>query len=242
MRALHLKTKPNQKRASGGFTLMEVTIAFTILAVMMTLNYRILKGVVTAKELIDDRRDGMYIANSLLTRMSRELQLAVKRPLLPPCDTAGAPAASPAAGSPAAPVFISQNDLEGTSITFSGREAGQYIPDGGTHSGVVQITYRMAPDPERKGSQDAAYVLVREEIPHVKPLTKACKNVLRFPISNNLVSIQFRFFDSKANQWIDTWSTENANRLPGIIEFTVALRSPRGSVQSYTSAVHVAGG
>lgn len=250
--ARHSIKTPAKRRSSSGFTLMEVTIAFTILAVMMTLNYRILKGVVTAKELIDDRRDGMFIANSLLTRMSRELQLAVKRPILPSCDTASAGTSSssdqaqsasgsnPSQSSFGRPVLISQSDLEGSSITFLAKEAGQYIPDGGTHSGVVQITYRVAQDPDQKGSQDATYLLVREEIPNSKPLSKACKSVLRFPISNNLISLQFRFFDGKAREWGDTWTGQQAIRLPEIIQFTVALRSPRGTVQSYTTAVHVA--
>ncbi|MFN9960808.1 MAG: hypothetical protein ACK55I_47610, partial [bacterium] len=65
-------------------------IAIGILAVMMTINYRILKGITQAKKLIEDRREGMYIANSVITRLTREIQLAVKEPIMPKCSTVSA--------------------------------------------------------------------------------------------------------------------------------------------------------
>jgi prepilin-type N-terminal cleavage/methylation domain-containing protein len=239
----------SSKRATGGFTLLEVTIAVAILAVMLTLNYRILKGVISAKQLIDDRRDGMYIANSVLTRMVRELQLTAKRPILPSCDSASAqsPAASPTdtpsptdpSQSGIKPVLLGEAGLQGASITFLAKEAGQYVPDGGTHAGVVQITYRVAQDPEQKSSQNPGFVLVREEIPNTRPLAKACKSVLRFPITNNLVDLRFRFYDGKTNQWSESWTGQQSTKLPEIIQFTISLKSPAGTVQSYTTSVHI---
>jgi prepilin-type N-terminal cleavage/methylation domain-containing protein len=237
------------ERASQGFTLLEVTIAIAILAVMLTLNYKILKGVIGAKQLIDDRRDGMYIANSVLTRMVRELQLAVKRPILPSCDSAMAqnpatnPGDTPNPTDPqqpgSKPVLIGEAGLNGASITFLAKEAGQYIPDGGTHAGVVQITYRVAKDPEQKGSGDDGLVLVREELPNTKPLARACKSVLRFPITNNLVDLRFRFYDGKTKEWSEAWTGQQSTKLPEIIQFTISLKSPAGAVQSYTTSVHI---
>ena len=243
--------QPRVKRTGNrGFTLLEVTIALAILAVMLTLNYKILRGVITAKQLIDDRRDGMYIANSVLTRMVRELQLTVKRPLLPECTSApGAsqspsPADTPNPADPAAPsgvkpVLLSESGLDGASITFLAKEAGQYVPDGGTHAGTVQITYRVAKDPNQSGSPDGGLVLVREEIPNTKPLAKACKSVLRFPITNNLTGLSFRFYDGRKKMWTDSWSGPQSSMLPEIIQFTISLKSPAGAVQSYTTSVHI---
>ncbi len=71
----HIRKLPRSSSQSG-LTLLEVILAISILAIMMSLNYRILVGIVEAKTAIDDKREGMFIANSVLTRISRELQLA----------------------------------------------------------------------------------------------------------------------------------------------------------------------
>ena len=185
----------------------------------------------------------MYIANSVLTRLSRELQLAVKRPILPSCqsannNTAGAPPTDQA-NTGIRPVLLGESGPNGTSITFLAKEAGQYIPDGGTHSGVVQINYRAAKDPDKKDAQDSGLLLIREETPNTKPLIKACKNILRFPITSNLMGLEFRYFDGKSKEWSETWDSQRAVRLPDIIQFTVRLKSPAGEIQTYTSAVKV---
>lgn len=242
------RPRPDQQH---GFTLVEVILAIAILAVMMTLNYRILKGITQAKRLIDDRREGMFIANSVLTRMSKELQLAVKRPLLPPPGTSPGVGSSsstpppPPSGSddpnvPAPgrqPYLSGKNDIEGTSIVFMAKDAAQFIPGGGTSAGVVQITYRTAKDPENNDRDTLS--LVREEIPNVKPVAKGYKNALRFPITNNLVSLSFRFYDNQDKQWIPSWDSSHATRLPEIIEYTITLKSALGAMQTYTSAVKV---
>jgi prepilin-type N-terminal cleavage/methylation domain-containing protein len=238
------------RTGAAGFTLLEVTIAIGILAVMLTLNYRILKGVISAKQVIDDRRDGIYIANSVLTRMVRELQLTVKRPILPPCESAStqnqapSPADPPNPADPSQqgalkPVLLAESGLDGGSITFLAKEAGQFVPDGGTHAGIVQITYRVAKDPNQSSSSNGGLVLVREEIPNTKPLAKACKSVLRFPITNNLVSLRFQFYDGRKKTWSESWSGPQSSMLPEIIQFTISLRSPAGAIQSYTTSVHI---
>lgn len=228
-----------------GFTLIEVALAISILAVMVVLNYKILTSIIEAKQLLDDQRDGMFIANSLLTRLSRELQLAsAGRPLLPSCDAAGS-ASNSGSGNQATsgPRYVligeekSSSNVRGDTITFLARDAGQYIPDGGTHSGVVQITYRVEPDPDQKGVKDATQLLVRDEVPYRQPVARACQDALHFPITKNLVGLEFNYFDKKANQWSSSWNNEKAAKLPQIVQFKVTLRSPGGHEETYTSAV-----
>jgi hypothetical protein len=234
--------RDNTSHPEHGLTLVEVIFALAILAFMVSVNYKILIGVIASRQLIDDRREGMYIANSVLTRLSREIQLAVKQPLLAPCGSANTGGASNAGGpgsTTGQPSLIGESGIGGTTLTFQAKDAGQHIPDGGSHAGVVQITYRVAEDPEQKGGQGAGLVLVREEIPNTRPLAEACKKALRFPITNNLVSLRFRFFDARTNEWTDAWTAAQGNRLPKVIEFTVAIRSPAGKVNTYTSAVHL---
>lgn len=181
----------------------------------------------------------MYIANSVLTRMAKELQLAVKRPLLPPPSSAASAAAAPAPGAASGPkpCFQGTSSIEGSSVTFIAKDAAQFVPNAGTNSGIVQISYRTAKDPDQ--ADPSLLSLIREEIPNIKPVARAYKNALRFPITNNLVALSFRYYDNQDKQWVQAWDEARMMRLPAIIEFTVVLRSPLGTTQSYTSAVKV---
>ncbi len=221
---------------------------------MLGINYKVIQGIIESKAILDDQRDGMFIANSVLTRLSRELQLADNeeggRRLIASCDNLPAPSSSgpAAAQTPTGPQPILIGDeksvgtgARGDTLTFLAREGGQYVPDGGSHSGVVQITYRAEPDPEQKGN-NATLLLIRDEMPYRKPSDLACKNAIRFPITNNLVSLQFWYFDKKNNEWVDSWTDQRSFRTPSMIQYQVKLRSPGGQIQSYTSTVALASG
>lgn len=232
----------------SGFTLIEVALAISILSVMVLLSYKTIRGLIEVKLLLDDKRDGMFIANSVLTRLSREIQLATKdRPLLPPCDSVammmpGALAANPtpAPATGPQPVFRSEegSTSEGPSLTFLAKEAGQYVPDGGTHTGIVQITYRIADDPDQKGAREPTRLLIREEVPYHRSAPKACAGAIRFPITKNLVSLKFQFFDKQNESWSSTWSANQSTKLPDIVQFSLTLATPQG-LETYTTALPI---
>ena len=250
----YLPEQPTRKlprsSSQSGLTLLEVILAISILAIMMSLNYRILVGIVEAKTAIDDKREGMFIANSVLTRISRELQLAtIDGGLLPGCDSAGALSTQPPGGSGAGAavrqVFKGEQGSAGgaqgggATLTFLAKEGGQYIPDGGTHSGVVQITYRVEPDPDQKGEKNPTLLLVRDEVPYGKNVQRACANAIHFPITKNLVSLEFQYFDKKTEEWSAEWSEGKTVSPPAIVQFKIDLRTPEGNLESYTSAVSI---
>ena len=217
---------------SKGFTLIEVILAISILSIMVVLNYRMIKNLIDAKLIVDDKREAMFVANSVLSRLTRELQLAVTKPtLLPPCDQPGAP--------PPTTAFVATAGAQGNGavLTFSAREAGQYIPQGGTRSGVVQLTYRVESDPDSKGDKTAGLLLIRDEIPNRNPVQAACNNLIRFPITSNLVSLEYKFYDKKTRQWSDDWSGPKSSPLPDIVQFSLTLKSPKGDIDTYTTAV-----
>jgi hypothetical protein len=211
-------------------------MALGILSVMVLLNYGIIKSLVESKVEIDDRRQAIFVANSVLNRLTRELQLAGKDPKLPPpCD------GSSTARSNA--VLIGEGGSasggKGASLTFSAKEAGQFMINGGTHSGAVQLTYRVAPDTDENNQSTGGVVLLREEIPNRQPFQLACKDIIRFPITNKLVNIQFMYYDKKAQSWESSWTEQRSSTLPDAIQVSVTLKSDRGNVQTYTTAVQL---
>ena len=223
----------NNRGHQSGFTLVEVTIAIGILAVMGVINYTMLINMVESKAAIDDQRQSVFVANSVLSRMTRELQLAGKDPRLPPpCD-------NPTTQRQNA-TLLGENGgqgSEGPSISFSAKDAGQHVHNGNSHSGAVQITYRAAPDPEKKGDKEASLMLLREEIPNRAPFDQACKEAIRFPITNQLVKLEFKFFEKRSGEWSSEWTGQKAANLPDIVQFTIWLKSDKERISSYTSAV-----
>lgn len=238
-------------------------MALTILSLIVLTSYQLLKSVIEAKVVLDQNREATFIGNSILTRLTRELQLAeVGRPLLQDCSSSSssAPSSAPATG-PAptttgtpAPTGGTQINLigeeksiglseRGDSITFLAREGGQYVPDGGTHSGVVQITYRVEKDPDQPDSNSKpSYLLIRDEMPYRKPVSKACADAIRFPISKDVLSLEFSYYDKKSESWQNEWGTGKFIKLPQMIQFKLKLKGPEDTVRIYTTAVAVRGG
>jgi len=230
------------KQGENGLTLIEVIIAIAILAVMVTLNYQMLRGIVTAKELIEDRRDAMYIANSLLTRLSRELQLAVAIPGRNIFNCPDGPVAAPPPqnqGASPARYLSGESDERGATIQFMAKGAGQQTADASGQTGVVMLKYSMQQDPERRSERDAPLALVRSDTPSSGQILRDCAKEIHFPVTNNLVAFSLRFYDNKTKSWTTNWDEQRGGKLPIIIEFTVSLLSPKGNVITATSAVRV---
>lgn len=226
-----LKTPP-------GFTLLELVFALLIFALMLSFAYGGLTSVMRTKGLLDDSREARSITNSILLRLTRELQLAsAGQPLMPRPDEVGGE------GRRATRLLGERerlrNDQRGDSITFTATEGGQYVMDGSTHTGLVQITYRVEEDPEQRGEKDATYYLIRDETPYKRPFDKAFEQTMTFPVTKQLEAFELYYFDPDKGQWVDEWSAENNASMPAMIQFTVKIRTPSGKRESFTTAVPV---
>jgi len=233
-------SKGMTSRNNSGFTLIEVIIAIAIVAAMVLLNYQLLRGIVKAKELIEDRRDVMYIANSLLTRLSRELQLALAAPQHPlfECPDGPVSAPPPTNGGPQR-FLLAESDGKPGSILFMAKGAGQQTADSSGQTGVVMLKYSVEQDPDRRSERDAPLVLLRSETPSSGQILKDCRKEIHFPITTNLIDFSLRFYDGQKKSWSNDWKEQRALPLPHIIEFTLVLQSPMGNRVTHTSAVRV---
>ena len=225
-----------ERRAHRGFTLIEVVLAVSILAIIMGVTYSALNQIIRSKQVLDDSREVKAIVNSILLRMTRELQLAKAGvPLLPPrdkLDQFNKPSLNLVGDSLKLP-----NGQPGDSLTFIAAQGGQYLPDGSTNIGDVQITYRVEEDPEQAGVKGRTFYLVREEVPYTRPAKKAYEQAMVFPVTNRLVSLSLRYFDRRSSRWVTTWGTGANVKLPKLIEFAVKIKSSSGSIESFRTAV-----
>lgn len=223
-----------------GFTLLEVVFSIAILAIIASMTYGSLQQIMLSKKVLDDGRDARFIANSLLNRVTRELQLANDQNRLLP-DSAGSNLTALRPDRLIGRKVDLPNGRRGDQITFLALEAGQYLPDGGRHSGQVQISYRVEPDPDVKSGEPARYMLIREETPHTTPYDKALQRTVAFPITRDLVSFRLEYFSPRADQWLEEWDAQVPDRLPSLIRFSIRLRSPLGREVLYVSQVATRG-
>lgn len=224
------------KRSSSGFTLIELVIALGIFGIVMSIAYFSLSSITQAKQVLDDTRDNRFVADAILSRMTRELQLAFAGlALMPPQDRLSQPY-------PAKVCLVGEEDTlrngqPGDRINFLAMEGGQYLPDGGAHSGIVQISYRVEPDPDQPLSSDSTYYLVRQETPYIRPFEKAYEKTMVFPITRRLIGLEFRYLSRDEDEWSKTWGEDDRLNLPRLVQLTVKIRSPQGIIDSFTTSV-----
>lgn len=235
-------------RCERAFTLVEVVIAISILAVIMSTAYSAIQQILSTKRVLDDKRDVSVVANAILRRLTREFQLATADlPLIFPnnSEEESIDGSLYLVGKGSGTASGGFQD----SVTFIAQEGGQYMPDGGTHNGAVQITYRGAEDPERR-SGNGDLLLIREEVPYItgsggntaewrKAKDKAFGNIMIFPVAENLVSFRMRYYNIEREQWQSDWGLQERGSMPGLIKFSLSLRSPLGRVETYTTSVPV---
>ena len=223
---------------SAGFTLIEVVISLAIFGILMTLGYSTLSSILSAKTTLDDTRDLRAISDAVIGRLSRELQLAVAGVgVIPEPENLDKPNSSKVN-------LIGEQDEIGdnngaSSIQFLALEGGQYLPDGGTHAGIVQISYKVAKNPDFQpgGNLPETYLLIRQELPYLRPFKKAYEKAMNFPVVDNLRSLKFWYFEDETYSWVRTWGTEKHLGLPRMVKFELQLQSPKGQLETYSSTV-----
>ncbi len=235
------KLNRNLHASAPAFTLMEVVIALAITAFIVTCMYSFINNLLRTKNLLDEEREIGIVATTIIDRLTRELQLATaKERLLPPrnntseryndsVDLIGEH-------------HTVNNQYSSDSITFMASGGGQYILDGYSNSGIVQLSYRMVEDPDTKRLKldEKTYYLVREETPFSQNTEsdKIYSKSMTFPITPLIVSLRFHYFDGDKESWMDEWD-EKQNKLPKLIRFSFKLQSSSGNIFSYSTIVPI---
>ena len=221
------------------FTLIEIIIAISIMSLIFYVAYRAVTQIGFAKAEIEDQRDTLQIANTILTRFARELQLVSDYQQLEDPSLEGY-------------YFFGSDerisgDRDGDQITFLAEDGGQYVPDGQTHSGLVMISYRVVRNPERtKSGAEETFVLIRDEVPNTKPYEKALEKRMTFPITDKLVSLNFEFFDHSARSWQNDWKEKfqdkAINKVPGMIRIKIRIMTNSGKIMTFATAIAIKAG
>jgi type II secretion system protein J len=219
-------------KSERGFTLVELVIAVSILAIILTMAYSSLEFIIRTKKLLDDRREIGAIANAVLLRVSKELQLVTDKRLIrckeeqrDPIIKLEGKSSSLDAGE------------RGDSIEFMAENAGQYVPGGLSNNGTVMIRYHVEKDPDSPKDKPSSYLLIRDEVPDTRPIKVACENRMTFPIAKNVIRLEFSYYDVDKAKWNSDW--ENNRDLPKMIRMVLALRSPAGVEHEFVTVLPI---
>jgi type II secretory pathway pseudopilin PulG len=222
---------------SSGFTITEMVAAVSILAFMLTMMYTIVLKILNITAILDDSRTLLALSENILNRAVFEIQLAhYDQGSVGILNTFSR--SSGAVGTGRTVHFkgeSNQGSLPGSqadSLTFLALEAGQFVSGQTINNGLVQISYRLHPNQDSQ----TGFSLVREEMSRSLPEKKAIEKRLVFPISDNVVSLDFRYYDTNSKSWSNEWGNKNSG-LPGLVEINVILESPQKTRKRYATTV-----
>lgn len=183
------------QRADRGFTLIEILIAISILAVVLTTIYGMFSSVTSVSDRLEADSAEYHRARVIFDRLGRELR-----------GTYDPPGAQQH-------VFHSGTSPEGEVFLELTTSAVSPLSDVGT--GIALVRYTLAADRERGDG----LVLLRSERPwHMKTSATSQEGMMRFvPGIDGMV---LRFYAN--GDWTEGWDANNAG-LPELVEITLQL-------------------
>jgi len=223
--------------SQSGFTLIEILLALSIFAVLLTFLLQFITRTTTTQHLVTERQNQLLIGQSLLNRLHKELQLVDdnnSRSLMP-IPLSGAQSKGRSIYFRGMAINL-DNGKRGDTVSFLAVDAGQSLPGRRPSQGVMQITYRVAPDPDNINS----FVLVRDETPFNADIDTAMQDRITFPIAHNLLSFQMSYLHDDSNSWRQDWGSKVDERLPHVVSvvFTVA-GADGGPAKTFFSTISI---
>jgi general secretion pathway protein J len=199
------------QRSEQGFTLVEVLVAISILAILLTSVYGIFSSVSLTRERLDADSAEYHRARVLFDRLGRELRGAYFQPRDLDLIFAGRSAAENAF------------ELELTTTAVS--------PLSQTGSGIAKVHYLLVEDQE---ADSGGLVLMRSERPVHEQIDEGTAGMMR--LVPGIESLTLRFYAN--GQWQTAWDGRTSG-LPALVEIALQLRTGDAEPTDFISAFEV---
>jgi len=210
-----------RRRASAGFTLVEMLVAVAILAMISVLIYGAFGGMKRSKEGIQRVNDRYREGRLAIGRISRELQSAyLSSQVETPLNQAIAVQKTAFVGTQGTPADrVDFNSFANRRIERDSHESDQ-----------CEISYFGSDNPEKHGVIDLVRRISKH--PDLEPTKGGQVEVLATDI--DLFDLQY--LDPLTGQWVDTWDSTQAvgqpNRMPLQVRVLLVLNGGRRTEQS----------
>ncbi len=207
-------------RIDRGFTILEVTIAITILAGILVASWMTFDGIARMQETVEVTEETSHTARIVFQRFNRELQSAFLT-------------RNPSPTSSYLTLFrgIDQNEFDELSFnTFSHIR----IYRDSHECDTTEISYFIESDPDEPG----LHLLLHREAPRIDGLPEEGGPVE--VLARRVSLFNLRYYDDFQQEWRDTWDTttaENLLRLPRAVEITLILVDLDGIEHFYATTI-----
>ena len=239
-----------------GFTLIEIALAISILAIVITFAYSMVVFAVETSAVSEEKVLTQRTAKVLLDRLQREFQTINNRGM----TLQNAPTRC----KEDRPIYVcgkvdSVQGKQFSLLSFVANNGSQYLPNSTRKTGQVEITYVVQED--TTPGEDSPLTLFRNEIPEGIPTEEVSSERLGFPILRDIKSFRLRFYNATERAWYDTWGRREGQfrvdedalesidvddedealgdsfrqRVPDLIELTIGIPSNRGDGTTYTT-------
>jgi general secretion pathway protein J len=197
-----------------GFTLLEVLIALSILAIIFALIYGTLDSTQKLAKETEGESDLHRQAQIALVRMSAEFSM-----LYWP---------RPAGGVSTSGLFVGEDETRfdsrresqpSDSVRFLALSHGR-LAKNAPEGDLVEVTYLLDLD------QD---LLIRQE-----EFAEGGRS-MEIPLAEGVLGLNFRYFDGQSNTWVDGWDSQQAGRAPEGVEITLILKDSSEKGRSFVT-------
>ena len=197
-----------KKNGEGGFTLIEVMVAVTILAGMALAMFGASSQMLRSKDIVEDRDEKSHSVSFALNKMAEDLNAAY---------------------------IVKSKDLLGTKfegeVSFEGKEERldfvcfnhlRYIRNA-KEADSAEVSYYLISDEENPDLR----ILMRRESPSVDNDRQAGGKA--YPLLEGVRSIRFEYLPGKSDEYKSVWDTtsvDSGNILPRAVKISLEVMMP----------------
>jgi general secretion pathway protein J len=210
---------------AGGFTLIEVMLALTIMTFVTALLWGSFSQTARVKKRMEDVQERTHTIRVALMRMTREIEMA----FLSASEKIGVEERRT--------MFVgsSQSDFDRLRFSWFGH---QRLRADRPESDTAVITYFSEPDPDDRMLTN----LMRRETRRLESKDPEKIPGETYVLCPAVTSVKFSYYDFKKKEWKEEWNTMGADGLqylPTQVHIAVKFIDERGEIVTFTSTARI---